>query len=120
VPNHDIPRWEDINPDDIDYEAREGNPTGHERTLRSLRSQIESTEAILKRYLRELGVSTGGDLAQVAIPTHIQYRDPFAFDRTRKARSAQSSLRNRRQRFYRVYAQHRTANPTPDNTTSHQ
>ncbi|WP_193310757.1 hypothetical protein [Halorubrum halophilum] len=106
MPYHDIPRWEDIDFDAIDYEARDENATGHERTLRSLRSQIDSTEAILNRHLRELGVSTGGDLARVAIPRHIQYRDPFAFDRARKSRSAQSNLRSRRQRFCRVYAQH--------------
>ncbi len=107
MPNQDIPRWEDIDLDAIDYDARDEDTTGQERVLRSLRSQIDATEAILKRHLRELGVSISGDLARVTIPTHIQYRDPFAFDRARKARSAQSSLRNRRQRFCRVYAQHR-------------
>jgi hypothetical protein len=107
VPHHDVPRWEDIDLDGIDYEARDGQPTGHEQTLRSLLSQIDSTEAILRRYLRELGVPTSGDLARVTIPTHVQYRDPVAFDRTRRARSAQSRLQSRRRRFCQVYARHR-------------
>lgn len=120
VPNHDTPRWEDINLDDIDYESREGNPTGLERTLRSLRFQIDSTEALLQRYLRELGVSTGGDLSQITIPSHVQYLDPFAFDRARKARNTQSTLQNRRQRFCRVYAQHRNRKEDAENTRSSQ
>jgi hypothetical protein len=107
LPRHDIPRWEDIDLNAIDYEARDGESTGHERTLRSLRSQIDFTEAILRRYLRELGVPTSGDLARVTIPTHVQYRDPVAFDRTRRALSAQSRLQNRRRRFCQVYARHR-------------
>ena len=105
TPN-DVPRWEDIDPDAIDYEARDGFPSGHERTLRALRSKIESTEALVRRYLRELGVSAGGDLATVSIPTHVQYRDPFAFDRARRARSAQTTLESQRKRFCRVYADH--------------
>ena len=32
------------------------------------------------------------DLARVSIPTHIQHRDPFAFDRARRARSSQMTL----------------------------
>ncbi len=118
MPPHDIPRWEDIDPNDIDYEARDENPTGHERTLRSLRSQIDSTEAILRRYLRELGVSTSGDLARVSIPTHVQYRDPFAFDRARQARTAQSNLRSRRQYFCQVFAEHRRRKQKTETTDS--
>ena len=82
----DVPRWEDVDLGDIDYEARDGLPSGHERTLRALRSKIDSTEAVLQRYFRELGVSAGGDLTRVTIPAHVQYRDPFAFDRARRAR----------------------------------
>ena len=100
------PRWEDIDPDAIDYEARDGFPSGHERTLRALRSKIGSTEALLRRYLRELGVSLGGDLAKVSIPTHLQYRDPFAFDRARRVRSAQTTLESQRQRFCQVLSDH--------------
>jgi len=107
VPHHDVPRWEDIDVNAIDYEARDGQPTGHERTLHSLRSQIDFTEAILQRNLRELGVATSGDLTRVTIPTHVQYRDPVAFDRTRRARSTQSRLQSRRRRFCQVYAHHR-------------
>jgi len=120
VPPHDIPRWEEIDFEEIDYEARDENPTGHERTLRSLRSQIDSSEAILKRYLRELGVSTVGDLVHVSIPTHVQYRDPFAFDRARRARTAQSNLRSRRQRFCQVYAEHRRRKQKTETTDSVQ
>src|SRR6056297_218470 len=89
---NDVPRWEDLDLDAIDYEARDGLPSGHERTLRALRSKIDSTEAVLQRYLRELGVSSRGDLAKVSIPTHLQYRDPYAFERARRARSAQTTL----------------------------
>ena len=105
---NDVPRWEDIDLDAIDYEARDGFPSGHERTLRALRSKIDSTKALLRRYFRELGVSAGGDLAKVSIPTHVQYRDPFAFDRARRARSAQTTLESQRTRFCRVYADHCT------------
>jgi hypothetical protein len=104
--HNDVPRWEDLDLDDIDYEARDGPPSGHERTLRALRSKIESTEAVLQRYLRELGVSFGGDLAKVSIPTHLQYRDPYAFERARRARSAQSTLESQRKRFCQVLADH--------------
>jgi hypothetical protein len=104
--HNDVPRWEDLDLDDIDYEARDGLPSGHERTLRALRSKIESTEAVLQRYLRELGVSSGGDLAKVSIPTHLQYRNPFAFDRARRARSAQTTLESQRKRFCQVHADH--------------
>jgi hypothetical protein len=102
----DAPRWEDIDPDAIDYEARDGFPSGHERTLRALRSKLDYTEALLRRYLRELGVSAGGDIAKVSIPTHVQYRDPFAFDRARRARSAQTTLEGQRKRFCRIYVKH--------------
>lgn len=105
TPNN-VPRWEDIDLDAIDYEARDGLSSGHERTLRALRSKIGSTEALLRRYLRELGVSSGGDLAKVSIPTHLQYRDPFAFDRARRARCSQMTLESQRNRFSRVYADH--------------
>ena len=104
--HNDVPRWEDVDLGDIDYEARDGLPSGHERTLRALRSKIDSTEAVLRRYLRELGVSAGGDLTRVTIPTHAQYRDPFAFDRARRARSAQTTLESQRNRFCEVYAAH--------------
>jgi len=104
--HNDIPRWEELDLDGIDYEARDGLPSGHERTLRALRSKIESTEAVLHRYLRELGVSSGGDLAKVNIPTHLQYRDPYAFERARRARSAQSTLESQRKRFCQVLADH--------------
>jgi hypothetical protein len=104
--HNDVPRWEDLDLDDIDYEARDGLPSGHERTLRALRSKIESTEAVLQRYLRELGVSSGGDLATVSIPTHLQYRDPYAFERVRRARSAQATLESQRKRFRQVLADH--------------
>jgi hypothetical protein len=100
------PRWEDIDLDDIDYETSDGLPTGHERTLRSLRSKIEYTEARLRRYLRELGVS-GADPTTASIPTHVYYRDPFAFDRARRAESAQSTLKNQRRRFCELYAKHK-------------
>jgi len=100
------PRWEDIDLDNIDYEASDGLPTGHERTLRALRSKIESSEVRLQRYLRELGVSSA-DPATASIPTHVYYRDPFAFDRARRAESAQSTLKNQRRRFCQLYAKHR-------------
>lgn len=118
MPPHDTLRWEDIDIDDIDYDAHDGNPSGHERTLRSLRSQIDSSEAILRRYLRELGVPTGGDLARVSIPTHVQYRDPFAFDRARRARTAQLNLRSQRRRFCQVYREHRRGKHDVKNTES--
>jgi hypothetical protein len=120
VPPHDTLHWEDIDIDDIDYDAHDGNPSGHERTLRSVRSQIDSSEAILRRYLRELGVSTSSDLARVSIPTHVQYRDPFAFDRARRARTAQSNLRSRRQYFCQVYAEHRRRKQKTETTDSGQ
>ena len=118
MPPHDTLRWEDIDINEIDYDVLDENPTGHERTLRSLRSQIDSTEAILRRYLRKLGVPTGGDLARVSIPTHVQYRDPFAFDRTRRVRTAQSNLRSQRQRFCQVYREHRRRKHDVENTES--
>jgi len=105
TPNN-VPRWEDIDLDAIDYEARDGLSSGHERTLRALRSKTGSTEALLRRYLRELGVSLGGDLAKVSIPTHLQYRDPFAFDRARRVRSAQTTLESQRQRLCQVLSDH--------------
>jgi isopentenyldiphosphate isomerase len=102
----DVPRWEDVDLGDIDYEARDGLPSGHERTLQALRSKIDSTEAMLRRYFRELGVSAGGNLTRLTIPTHVQYRDPFAFARARSARSAQTTLGRQRNRFCKVYAAH--------------
>ena len=104
-PSNRTPRWVDIDTDDIDYEASDGLPTGHERTLRSLRSKIEYTEARLKRHLRELGVS-GADPATASISPHVYYRDPFAFDRARKVESEQSTLKNQRRRFCQLYAEH--------------
>jgi hypothetical protein len=91
----------------VDYEAIDGLPTGHERALRTLRSQIDSSKTLLRRYLRELGISPGGDLATVTVPTHLRYRDPFAFDRARKARSTQSTLESQRRRFCQLYAEHK-------------
>ena len=115
---NDVPPWEDIDLDAIDYEAGDGLPSDHERTLRALRSKTDSTEALLRRYFRELGVSVGGDLAKVSIPTHVQYRDPFAFDRARRARTAQSNLRSQRQRFCQVYREHRHRKHDAENTES--
>ena len=105
-PSTRTPRWEDIDPDDIDYEASDGLPTGHERTLRSLRSKIEYTEARLKRHLRDLGISSA-DPATASIPAHVYYRDPFAFDRARRAESEQSTLKNQRRRFCQLFAKHK-------------
>ncbi len=116
VHSHDIPRWEDIDLDSIDYDPTEIEATGKERTLRSLRSQIDSSEAVLRRYLRELGVSPGGDPVRATIPSHLCSRDPFAFDRARKARSAQSNLESRRRRFCHVYAEHRILKDKAENS----
>lgn len=125
---HGGPRWEDIDPDDVDYKARNGQPTGYERDLASLRHRITTTEAQLKRYFRELGINSGGDLVDVQIPAYQRFRDPFAFDRARRAKTAQSNLESHRRRFCELHAKHREekvrlateSGQTTDTTTNSQ
>ena len=55
----DIPRWEEVNPDEIDYLASDGVATGYERDLGAVRHQIETTEAQVRSLLSQLGIPIG-------------------------------------------------------------
>ena len=103
----DIPRWEEVNPDEIDYLASDGVATGYERDLGALRHQIETTEAQVRSLLSQLEISTGSDPVDVSIPQHRQLTDPYSFHLVSRVRTAQRNLENRRRRFCELYALHR-------------
>jgi len=90
VPHHDVPRWEDIDVNAIDYEARDGQPTGHERTLHSLRSQIDFTEAILN------GISVNSALPPAGTLPESQSRHTCSIvTRSRSTALAEPEVPNR-------------------------
>ena len=103
----DIPRWEEVNPDEIDYLASDGVATGYERDLGAVRHQIETTEAQVRSLLSQLGIPIGSDPVDVSIPQHRQFTDPYSFHFVRRVRTAQRNLENRRRRFCELYALHR-------------
>ena len=103
----DIPRWEEVNPDEIDYLASDGVATGYERDLGAVRHQIETTEAQVRSLLSQLGASPGSDPVDVSIPQHRQFRDPYSFHLVSRVRTAQRNLENRRRRFCELYVLHR-------------
>jgi len=103
----DIPRWEEVNPDEIDYLASDGVATGYERDLGAVSHQIETTEAQVRSLLSQLGIPIGSDPVDVSIPQHRQFRDPYSFHLVSRVRTAQRNLENRRRRFCELYALHR-------------
>jgi hypothetical protein len=103
----DIPRWEEVKPDEIDYLANDGVATGYERDLGAVRHQIETTEAQVRSLLSQLGISPGSNPVDVSIPQHRQFTDPYSFHLVRRVRTAQRNLENRRRRFCELYALHR-------------
>lgn len=71
------PRWEDIYPEEVDYKARDGFPTGFERDLAMVRKQIRMMEAKLCSLFSQLGISSGSDLVDIHIPRLRQFSDPY-------------------------------------------
>jgi hypothetical protein len=74
-------------------EMAELEETPHKRTLQATAKKIETTEAQLKRYLRQLGKPIPGDLRDVSIQPRMEMatntmRGPIA----RRARTAQQNL----------------------------